>query len=77
MSDWNIEMVVFNNNRKMCLTIAADGLPAAKQRVLREFRRYSPMKRNLFLEATKNQGVYTVVSDMYDVGLAELKRMDS
>jgi len=75
MSEWHIEMDMFDVRRTMRFTIVATCLSKAKQAVLQEFRKYSPSPRNLYLEA-RGDGVYTVVSHLADVGQVTFQRID-
>ncbi len=75
MAEWDIEIVVYDINRKLRFTAAAADLCAAKQKVIQEFRKYSTLNKKLYLEATQRQGVYTIVSDMDDAGQAQLRLM--
>ncbi len=72
MIEWRIFMRLFNSTQEMDLTFRAKGLNHAKQRVLQEVKSQLPEKKRLYLEA-KGAGVYTIVSDLEDIGEAILK----
>jgi len=75
MVEWRIELVTFDKNQKAVFIIGAEGLNQAKQRALQEFRALVPQKKNLYLEA-KRRGVYSIVSDLDEVGEVMLDAMD-
>jgi hypothetical protein len=55
--------------------IAAMDLPGAKQNAMRECRKYLSGRRNLYIE-TKGNRVYTIVSDLEDIGEIIIRRLD-
>jgi len=76
MLKWHIQMVTFSADRKLLrFSIEAPDLIKAKQIVLQEFRKQSPGKKNLYLEA-KSDGIYTIVSNLDDVGEVKIERVD-
>jgi hypothetical protein len=68
MNEWLIELKNIARGRMAGkIIVAAPDLPGAKQKAMQECRKYLPERRNLYLES-KGDGVYTVVSDLEDVG---------
>lgn len=74
MITWHIEMVVFGVERKTRFSVETDSLSRAKQIALREFKKLSPKKKNLYLEA-RGDGVYIAVSNLQDVGEVKIERI--
>ncbi|MCE5186417.1 MAG: hypothetical protein LLF76_09855 [Planctomycetaceae bacterium] len=72
MNKWHTEVAIFNTGKQVHYQVEADGLVAAKAEALRQLRKTIPNARNLYLEA-KGGRVYTIVSDLYDVGLLSLR----
>ncbi len=73
MVEWRMEIVTSDKNQKSVFIIGAEGLNQAKQRALQEFRMIVPQKKNLYLEA-KRPGVYSIISDLDDVGEVMLEQ---
>jgi hypothetical protein len=72
MIGWHIEIVVFNVDKKTRFSIKATSLNKAKRTALQEFKKQSPEKKNLYLEANGNE-IYTIVSNLDDVGEVRIK----
>jgi hypothetical protein len=75
MAEWRMEIVALDGKQKKVCVIEADGLNQAKRKALQEFRVLVPEKKNLYLES-KSPGLYSIVSDLYDVGEVALERTD-
>jgi len=76
MNEWIIELKnIAGGKITGKIIVAATDLQGAKQKAIQESRRYLPERRNLYLEA-KGNGVYTIVSDLEDVGEIVIRRHD-
>jgi len=76
MNEWLIELKNIDSGKMSGrIIVAALDLPGAKQKAMRECRKYLSGRRNLYLEA-KGNGVYTIVSDLEDVGEIIISRFD-
>ncbi len=75
MTEWNIEMTIYKDNKIIGFKIDVDGLSNAKQAVLHEFKKHSQQK-NIYLEAN-HKGDYIIVSDLIDVGRVKIERNNS
>lgn len=76
MCQWQVKIMLLDQKQELDLMLSADGLNQAKQQALKEFKKRSPQRKYLYLEA-KQPGVYTIVSNMDDVGEVTLQRVDS
>lgn len=76
MYDWLVEMEnIAGGKISGKIIVAALDLHVAKQKAMRECRKHLPERRNLHLES-KGNGVYTIVSDLEDVGEIVISRLD-
>jgi hypothetical protein len=76
MNEWLIELKnIAGGKISGKIIVAALDLQEAKQKALQECRKYLPERRNFYLEA-KGNGVYTIVSDLEDVGEIVIRRHD-
>jgi len=76
MNEWLIELKNIGSGKMSGkIIVAAPDLPGAKQKAMQECRKYLSGRRNLYFEA-KGRGVYTIVSDLVDVGEIVIRRID-
>ncbi|MBN2312657.1 MAG: hypothetical protein JXM79_01930 [Sedimentisphaerales bacterium] len=73
MYDWLLSIDSGKMSGKIVIT--ALDLHVAKQKAIQELRKYLPEKRNLYLES-KGNGIYTVVSNLEDVGEIVIRRLE-
>jgi hypothetical protein len=76
MNEWLIELKnIAGGKISGKIIVAALDLQGSKKEAMRECRKYLPERRNFYLEA-KGNGVYTIVSDLEDVGEIVIRRLD-
>ena len=76
MNYWLIEIKNLSGGKMSGkIIVAALDLHVAKQKAMQECRKYLSVRRNLYLEAKGNR-VYTIVSDLEDVGEIIISRLD-
>ena len=51
MCQWQVKIMLLDQKQELDLTLSADGLNQAKQQALKEFKKRSPQRKYLYLEA--------------------------